>query len=126
VKSAQKFFSMGGFEGSVEEDLVFFFHFVTRMGECEGEVAIVGNDKEPFAFFVEASNVVDAGPIIRDEVEDGASPGLVGRGADEAFWFVDDGVDVLLGFHGSVTDFDDVARIDGGGEGGDGLSVDAD
>ena len=96
VESAEKFFAVGGFEGSVEEDLVFLFDFVAWMGECEGEIAVVGDDEEAFAFFVEASDIVNAGPIVGDEIEDGASPGFVGGGADEAFWFVDDGVDVLL------------------------------
>jgi hypothetical protein len=96
VESAEKFFAVGGFEGSVEEDLVFLFNFVAWMGECEGKIAVVGDDEETFAFFVEASDIVNAGPVVGDEVEDGASPGFVGGGADKAFRFVDDGVDVLL------------------------------
>ncbi len=117
---------MGGFKRAVEENLVFFFHLIAWVGECEGEIAIVGDHEEAFAFFVEASDVVDTRPIVRDEIENGASTGLIGGRADETFGFVDDCVNVLLGFDGPVTDFDDIPGGNGGGEGGDDLSVDAD
>lgn len=73
---------MSGVEGAIEGDLVFLFDFEAGMGESKGEVAVVGEDEEAFAFEIESADVVDARPVWGQEIEDGAAFFFVGGGAD--------------------------------------------
>lgn len=114
MKTAQEFLAVCWLEGAVEKDFVLLFHFVSGVGEGEREVAIVGDDEKAFTLFVQTTDVVYARPVVGDEVENGPPTCFVGGRADETFRFVDDGMDMLLGFDDAIPDFDDVSGGDGG------------
>jgi len=63
--------------------------FVAGVGEALGEGAIVGEEEQPFAVEVEASDGVQAG-LVGDEVEDGGSPLRVVARGDDALRFVEE------------------------------------
>jgi hypothetical protein len=114
MKPAQEFLAVCRLEGPVEEDFVLLFHFVSRVSEGEGEVTIVGDDEKAFALFIQTTDVVYARPVVGDEVENGPPTCFVGGRADETFRFVDDGMDMLLGFDDAIPDLYDVPSSDGG------------
>ncbi len=126
VESAEEFFAVVWVEGAIEGDLVFLFDFEAGVSEFEGEIAVVGEDDEALAFQIESADVIDAGPVVWDQVEDGAAVFLIGSGADESGGFVEDSVKGLLGLDELIPDFDVVAGLDEGAEVIHGLSVDFD
>jgi hypothetical protein len=68
-----------------EADPVLLLHFVPRVGEAVGKVAIVGQDQEARGVLVQAPDGVEPGRTQRgrDEVEHGAAaPGVVDGGED--------------------------------------------
>jgi hypothetical protein len=126
VETAEEFFAVGGIEGFVEGDLVFLLNFEARMGQGEGEIAVVGEDEESLTFLIEASDMEGARPVLGEEFEDGFAVAFVVGGADEAPRFEQDGVEGFLDSNDAVADFDGVVGGDDGGEVLDGASVDAD
>jgi len=50
---------------SVEGDLIFFFHLVTRVCEVLGQVAIAREEKQTLGLGVETSDVEKAGKLQR-------------------------------------------------------------
>ena len=79
------------------------------------EVAIVGEDEEPFGFFIESANVVEVLVFCGDEGVDGVAVEFVVFAADEALWFVEEDGFGLEGLDAFAIDFDEVFVGDTGG-----------
>jgi hypothetical protein len=124
--SAQHFFPVLDLEGFVEGDLVFLIDVAAGMGEGVGEVAVVGDQQEAFAFHVEAAHVEDARPFRGQEVEDGSAVAFVACGANKTLRFVERGGELLGGVEDALSGFDDVPGLDLGGKICDDMAVDPD
>lgn len=100
--AVEEFGDVGFVEIAVQDDAVFFDDLVAGVGEAVGEVAVVGEDEEAFAVFIEASGAEHALALEvgREEFEDGLSSVGVAVGAEEAFGFVENEGDGSGGFGG--------------------------
>lgn len=125
-ESVCEFFGVSGVVGAVEGDVVDFGDFVAGMGEGVGPGAVVGDEEEAFALFVEAADVEGAGPVAGEELVDGFFGVLWGGGAGVAFGFVEDGVDGAGWGERASAVGDGVGGVDLGGEGAGDLAVDGD
>ena len=63
MKAFEEFFAIDLFKGLINDHLIFLIDFVAWVGKGEGEIAVIGDDEETFAVHVEASDVVDSGPV---------------------------------------------------------------
>ena len=61
---------------------------VARVGQAIGEVAIVRNQDQPLAGFVEAADVVDT-LVSFDQIDDPQTTRRVTAGGNDTWWFVD-------------------------------------
>lgn len=88
--SVEEFLDVGFIEVSMENDAVFFYDLAAWVGEAVGEVAVVGEDEEAFAVFIEATGTEHALSleVAGEEFEDGLPAVGIGVGAEEAFGFV--------------------------------------
>ena len=68
---------------------------VARVGEPVGELAVVGDEDQPFARHVEPADAEDARRVGRQHVDDARPAGRVAGRADDALRFVDGEVDRL-------------------------------
>jgi hypothetical protein len=75
------------------------------MCERHRQVTVVGDDQQSFAFHVEASYVVHAGPVRGEEVKDRAPLFLIRSGAQKTAGFVKNGVHGFLWADHRVPDF---------------------
>jgi hypothetical protein len=107
---------VGGVEGLIKADLVFLVDLVAGMGEGEGEFAIIGDYEKAFAVFVEAPDMEDTRPILRDKIENSAAVAFVARRAEEPLRFVQYGSDAEFGVENSLAGFDNVTGLDLSGE----------
>ena len=126
VKAAQEFLAVFLIKGLVDEDFVLLVDFVTRVGEGEGKVAVIGDDEQALTVHVEPAHVVDARPPGRQQFKDGAALTFVVGGADVAAGFGEHGGERLLLADDAGADFYGVLGADFGGEVGDEVAVDAD
>lgn len=126
VESAEEFLAILRVEGFVDEDFVFLFDLVAGMGEGEGEIPVIADQEEAFAFLVETADMVEARPIRGEKIEDGLAAAFVAGAADVAGRLVQDDGDLLFGLEEAIPDFDGVIGADLGGEVGDDAPVDAD
>ena len=95
-------------ERSVQGDEVFLFDLVTRMGEGEGEVAVVGEDEETLAFAVESADVVERFEMAWEEVDHGFPAFFVRARGDDAPRLVEDDRHGCLGLDPFSVEFDPV------------------
>ena len=63
MKALEEFFAIDLFKGLINDHLIFLIDFVAWVGKGEGEIAVISDDEETFAVHVEASDVVDSGPV---------------------------------------------------------------
>ncbi len=70
-------------ERFVEEHFIFLLDFVSRMTQPLGERAIVGEQKQSLAVFVQPANIVKASKMGRDQVEDRFAVSFIGPSAQE-------------------------------------------
>jgi hypothetical protein len=82
---------VAGGGGAAAEGEVFLFDFEARMGQAEGEVAVVGEEEEAGGVAVEAADGLDGGGRVgRQEFEDEAFGEAVGAGDVVAAGFVEE------------------------------------
>jgi hypothetical protein len=121
----EELFRVGRVEGLVQLDLVFLLDLELRMGECEREIAVIGDDQQPFALHIEPADVEDARPLRRQVfIDRPATSVIIGR-TNHTTRLVHHSVQRLLHTHHAISDFYEIVRSNLGGEFGDHVAVDA-
>lgn len=95
----------------IERQLIFLFHFVTRMRQALRKIAIVRQDKEPFGLGVEPADIEKARKLRRQQIEDRVARIGIGAGGNETSRFVQNNVEPALTANELVADFDMVALL---------------
>src|SRR5581483_7957726 len=122
----QQFLAGFAFEGTVEQDFVFLFDFKTRMREVQRKLAIIRQNQQPFAFLVETSDVKNARPASRQQIENRAALMRVSSGAEITARLVDQDVEKLFGDRALAVHLHKIVVADFGGEICANLAVDRD
>ena len=94
---------------AIERHFVFLFHFVTRMRQALGEIAVVRQDEKAFGLRVEPADIEKARKLWRQQIEDRVARIGVGAGGNEADGFVQDDVEFAFAAHQPAPDFDVIA-----------------
>ena len=63
--TVEQFLSAFRIPASIERDLVFFLHFVARMGELLGEIAIARQEKQALGLGIEPADIEEAAEFCR-------------------------------------------------------------
>ena len=98
----------------VERDFIFFFDFMPRMREALREIAIVRENKDPFALRIETADVEEPRQFCRQEIEDSVARVRIAASGDEALRLVQENVEMPLRWPNEfAVDFDvvTVARL---------------
>ena len=95
--------------GAIEGHFVFLFHFVTRMRQALGEIAVIRQDEKTFGLRVEPADIEKARKLWRQQIEDRVARIGVGAGGNEADGFVQDDVEFAFAAHQPAPDFDVIA-----------------
>lgn len=110
----EQFGDVGFIEIAVQYDAVTFNDLIAGVGQSMGEVAIVGDDEESFAVFIEAPRAKHALALEvgREEFKDGLTTVRVGVGAKKALRFIEDEGHGASGFGGKrlLVDEDGISR----------------
>ena len=119
----------GFFVGAaIDFDEIGFGDVRSGFGELLGERAVVGEEQEAFGGVIEATNGIDAGGEIAEELHDGRATFGIAYGGDVAFRFIQHEIDGALGgLDGAAVDGDGVCvGIGFGAQFGDDLAVEGD
>jgi hypothetical protein len=108
----------------IDDDLVFFFGALAGMNEPVGEVATVRQQDEPFAFFVETTDVVKVLELQRQQIVDRHALMRVAARAEVALRLVQGDDQRGLGADGGTIHDDLVLRLHLGGQLFDDVPVD--
>ena len=112
-------------ERLLEDHLVFFFHVTRRMRDGLGQIAVVGQKKQPFAFRVEAADMRKVRHVGREQiVERGFAALRLPRGNDTRR-FVQQDMTRARGADHPSAGHDRIPRLDNVGQFANGTSVDA-
>lgn len=95
--------------GAIERHLIFFFDFVSGMGETLGQVAIVGKQKEAFRLGVEPPDIEETRQMRRQEIEDGIAGVRIASCRNETGRLMQHDVQTALAVDQFATHFDVVA-----------------
>ena len=111
-------------KGLIEGDPVLLLNPTAGVADFLAELAVVGEDDQPFAVGVEAADIVGVAIFGRQEVVNGADGALSFAAAHVAARFVEQQHDFLLGGGVLAVHLDEVARHDAQPGGVDDLAVD--
>ncbi len=96
---------------TIECDFVFLLDLVARMGEAQGEIAVVGENEQTFALGIEPADVEDPRQVRRKKIVNRVARVCVAARGDKPRGLVQDDVEPLLRPHHFAADFDVIARL---------------
>jgi len=107
--------------------LVHLLHAEARVGEAEGQLAVVGDDEQALGISVEAAGGIEASILLPEQVEHGLPAALVASRGDRTPRLVQEHVDPGLDHEGTAVELNAVgALIHGRARAGDDLAVNPD